>query len=798
MPTCDELATKAELQELRDQLNAVLGEKEDGSKVDLFAKGASNAVLQAGVGVTLLGMAKNVAPKAVTDIILEGAATGVTWQKLASMNTGIKAKFGNGTTGSLAGINAVANTAGNGAGVAQTAAKVGGTSGGSIMLLGNLVQIAGTLALNKATVDIMDARIEAEATGSRQALDQINNTMLRLYEKNNGEIAAASQDIENQNAVIANTQQQVYIAQSDISQLRSQNSDIYSKLEDANQTIYQLQVQNVEARQEIANLQNELTEAKVEFTKTLDSVETQLNSALEVIEILKADIESQDSRIATLEGKTYALEEKMLIYEIESRNMQYAFQDLREDLDALEQEDEEEALLKEIKSKLASAKLIIEQHRAAKNRRSGSGAAAMGQAAAAQTGVLELTNKLSSPDLNTTPVPTTITREDLQNNPQTFRDRFEALLDRISPNAVTPEQIEDLQTGIRTGVATDLTAIFGSMIVPRLDNIADATSEPKIAKGVQTGICNSLNGGSCPPTPTNPNPTQGLQGMNDGLNAKLAGLDLLQGAAILGYVKNTNEAVRHAKYGLEAVQGFADKAWKATHADKILNGITTALVVHNAIMLSSNLGQTIGDATSSVLNAIGIKDSEDNPIDVNTVIRAKMTELISSVIGSENYAALTKKIAAANRIYQSAANVLDLTRSLFDSARNVAELTAENTGKIGNALREAGAVYEDAYDLMQEKVNPQNQAQRRLEGLANTLGDLAEGASAIAEVSEEVIETKENIIQLKAERKQLEDETKLFLDAEKVKKDEAKAESQAETELAKIDFARDESDTGQE
>ena len=73
--------------------------------------------------------------------------------------------------------------------------------------------------------------------------------------------------------------------------------------------------------------------------------------------------------------------------------------------------------------------------------------------------------------------------------------------------------------------------------------------------------------------------------------------------------------------------------------------------------------------------------------------KAKMTELLSSVIGATNYEALTKKIAAANRIYQSAANVLDLTRSLFDSARNVAELTAENTGKIGNALRESGAVY---------------------------------------------------------------------------------------------------------
>jgi hypothetical protein len=45
MPTCDELATKAELQELRDQLNAVLGEKEGGGTATIFEKGLSPGLL---------------------------------------------------------------------------------------------------------------------------------------------------------------------------------------------------------------------------------------------------------------------------------------------------------------------------------------------------------------------------------------------------------------------------------------------------------------------------------------------------------------------------------------------------------------------------------------------------------------------------------------------------------------------------------------------------------------------------------------------------------------------------------
>ncbi|PSB05762.1 hypothetical protein C7B62_24500 [Pleurocapsa sp. CCALA 161] len=832
MPTCEELATKAELQELRDQLNAVLGDKEDGGKVDLFVKGASNTVLQAGVGVTLLGMAKNVAPKAVTDILLEGAATGVTWQKLASMNTGIRAKFGNGTTGSLAGVNAIANTAGNGAGAAQTAAKVGGTSAGGLMVLANLAQLAATLGINKATVDIFDYRINQEAAGTQLALDAQQASMLRMYEKNNSDIDAVNIEIANNKAIAAENRQNLQAVQADLSRQGREIGTFNSKLGEAQQQIIQLQTENAEHVARINELTEELSDTKADLTNQISIIETQLQTALEIIESQALEIEKVNERMTLYEARVTEIEARIADFEARTSEIETGFAELRADLDLIKElnpglvterpteEEQEYDKVTYYETYEQTYERLWQKHNIASSERKQwssivnfelqsevterltryeiqakrRGFTGNSKIADTQTGVLELTSKFSDPERLPGIIPTTITASDIANNPETFRDRFEALLDTISPNAVTPEQIEDLQTGIRTGVATDLTAIFGSMIVPRLDNIADATSERKISQGVQTGICNSLNGGSCPPTPTVPNPTQGLKGMNDSLNAKLAGLDLLQGTAILGYVKNTNEAVRHTTYGLEAVQGFADKAWKATHADKILNGITTALVLHNAVMLSNNLGQTIGDAASSVLNAIGIKDSNDQPFDVNTVIKAKMTELISSVIGSENYAALTAKIAAANRIYQSTANVLDLTRSLFDSARNVAELTAENTGKIGNALRDAGAVYEDAYDLMQEKVNPQNQAQRRLEGLSNTLGNLAEGASAIAEISSEVVETRENITQLKAERKQLEDETKLFLDTEKVKKDEDKAESQAETELAKIDFTRDESD----
>lgn len=768
MPTCDELATKAELQELRDQLNAVLGEKEDGSNTTLFAKGASNPLIQAGAGLTLLGMAKNVAPKAVVDILLESRPTGTTWQQMASANTGIKAKFGNGTTGSLAGVNAIANTAGSGAGVASTGAKVAGTGAGAVMLLGTLVQVAGTLALNKATVDIFDKRIEAEASGTRFALDQQNSMILRLHEKNQGDMDAINADVENQRIAIVNTQQSVAIAQSDIAQLNNQTSDIYSKLEDANQTIYQLQLQNAEAVAEINQLETELETAKVELLTAVNQVETQLDAALEIIETMRAEAEAQNERIAALEAIAYEIQSRMQVYEIENRNLWDAVQDLREDLDAVEQESEEEAQLREIKSKLASAKLIIEQHRAKLNK-GGGGAFATSQAAIAQSGVLKLTNKLGSPNLNLEPVSTTITREDLQNDPQTFRDRFEQLLDRISPDTMTPEEIADLRTGITTGVSTDLTALFGSMIIPRLDNLTDATSERKIAKGVQTGICNSLNGGGCPVTPGNPNPTQGLKGMQNNLGNWLGAGNLLQGQNIAGMVSRIDKTVHHKTWGLEKMQGFASTAWKATKADKIMNGINTVLLIHNAMMLSNNIGQTMSYALGQGLSVIGIKDnSTGEALDINRLVGDKIQSVLKGALGTTNYTALTAKLRAANRVYQTGANILSNVRSIIDSTQSIAETTGENVAVIGNALRQAGAVRENAYSYMPENLNNTSRVLNRLEKISGA-------ASAIEDITSEAVDIKDEVKEMRESQKEF-DEAKTKL-ADEMKKEDETAKS---------------------
>ena len=248
--------------------------------------------------------------------------------------------------------------------------------------------------------------------------------------------------------------------------------------------------------------------------------------------------------------------------------------------------------------------------------------------------------------------------------------------------------------------------------------------------------------------------------------------------------------VTNGAYGLQKIQGFAETAWKVTRADKIMAGVTMALTIHNAMMLSNNLASTISEALNMSLNALGIRNEEDKEIDIGAAVRNKINEVMSSILGAENYAALTARIAKANRIYQTGINLLDTTYSLFDSARTVAELTAEHTGKIGNALREAGAVYENAYEEMSEKINPQNTAMRKLGSFRDNIEVVSDAFDSVTEISSNVVEIQETIGQIQTEKQELKTEIDGFIEKQETEKDTAKTQAQVTTDISDNDFDR--------
>ncbi len=204
---------------------------------------------------------------------------------------------------------------------------------------------------------------------------------------------------------------------------------------------------------------------------------------------------------------------------------------------------------------------------------------------------------------------------------------------------------------------------------------------------------------------------------------------------------------------------FSKSVAKAARIDKIYNALTFFAVLHNAQMLSRSLVDTLLDTLSLGLATAGIGDAQEDgtisPIDFQSVINKTIEDKLKEILGAEVYANAKETWLKANRIYQSAANLTYSLRSLWDSARSLAELTGANVGRIGNALRRDGVVSEKAYPPMTENPSQLNSVMTRLE-------NLEDAASHLNSIASETFSIRETVDQFKKDR---EDFEKLVKDA---------------------------------
>lgn len=783
-PVCSDLATKAELQELRDQLNAVLGEKENGGTQEVFKAGVSGAGSLAAIGSTVYLATKDRAANAVVDLVLDNPVNEPIWRDLANGNAKWTKVKGSGARVPLPDLSKVGQVTGQAAGAGAGATAVAATASASMALLVGLVNIIGTLALNIATVKILDKRIDAEARGTQQSLDALNNGMLRLYSRNQEDIGAVQQQL-NDNAIITEQNRQVMEeVRFKANEAINKNQQLNSELDTANDAIAQLQVRNQRLAQEIVDYNADYEETTENLTQTITEVDNQLQTAIQIIETQKATIQEAELDILEVNKKTDSLDSRVTEVEEETERLRVQFEklgiDLSEDINDLD------ARVDDLEGKVILTEKWVAQNRST----GGSSAPATRATADAQTKLLDLTAKLGGQTNNVT-----IRDTNIYNNTNPFTNIFNQLFNNVGGGDVNQEQLDTLRADLGIDFSTLLTAGLTATVVPDLNRLLDRTSTDNIARGTEQGICQSLNN----PSPCNASagstPTQGLKGMKDFLknqaDAIAAGLGLANlgaNASILGIVQSTNNIVSNATTGVKATKQFLDKAWEATGADKVLNAITTALVIHNGVQLSTNLTATVTETASVVLDAMGVEDAQGNPFDVTTILRTKLNDLMTRLVGAENYAALTTKLAQFNRIYQSTANVLDSTRDLFDSAHSVAELTATNTGKIGNALLEAGVVYEDSYQEMTERINPQSKALARIEGFRDSLDSIEESVSTVSNIASEVVSTRESYGELIQTRDDWREENQAVVDEIRLEKEQTKVESQADTDLEETDF----------
>lgn len=227
---------------------------------------------------------------------------------------------------------------------------------------------------------------------------------------------------------------------------------------------------------------------------------------------------------------------------------------------------------------------------------------------------------------------------------------------------------------------------------------------PQLETAAATGTCRTTRPGGCMNKALNDSANQinanTANQANNLLNAFSAGSNVAQMTLL-----NTINTKLGAQLPNGGISGKLERFSKWMQLDRLLNMLTFAATIHNAFMLSNDVGQTLLGAINNVLQFIGLKDDKGENIDVGQIISSTIENTIKAIVGTENYQAITTSWAKANRIYQATTNVVMSFSNIGHTIVNGLEIIGGMNGKIGNALRIWGVVGERAYQWFNPQPN---------------------------------------------------------------------------------------------
>lgn len=221
--------------------------------------------------------------------------------------------------------------------------------------------------------------------------------------------------------------------------------------------------------------------------------------------------------------------------------------------------------------------------------------------------------------------------------------------------------------------------------------------------------------------------------------------------------------------------------------DRTLAVMNLATNIHNAALLTRDIGETLGSVVDNVINLTPLRftNSEGSQVQFTDFIGTNFRAFMISVLGAENYLSLVLNWQKASMILNSAAQVLNTTQSMIDPISSAVEYGMGNVSKIGNSLREDGVVSENAYPAMDETIRARRV--NRFERLNDTLEGAENIASNLSSVTSSAVSIKEDYKQLREDAKDLKDKANAFNTADS----EARAALKAElpTEITPITLA---------
>ena len=356
----------------------------------------------------------------------------------------------------------------------------------------------------------------------------------------------------------------------------------------------------------------------------------------------------------------------------------------------------------------------------------------------------------------------------------------------VSNGAQTGVQVSTPTTATTTSVtqtppATETVNLnpdfdWASILTPLLvGSYGTSQFRSEVKTQTEQAICNSTGTGGCVKNDVFSPLKSKLDDIFTGLGLIGEGANLSLSNSILNRVTDIQNQVNSPAIGLQATRNFLNNAWNSTIIDKSLNAANFVLTLHNSVLLSTNVAETVLQTLNVVLDIFGVTDAEGNPLDIAAFLTNALNKFATGVLGAETVTQLGVQLTALNRIYQAGMNILDNVTDLADTIIDLDEQTGENVAKIGNALRRSGSIDFNAYDQMVEDLD----VRRRSKWLArlDAVEDLTDTIYAIAD---NIRDIKDIGLELKDNRNEL---TTILSEARTALRD---TENQTETDISAL------------
>lgn len=754
---CEDLATKAELQELRNQINQLLGQpEEEGSLIDVLGLGSLDGTLLAGT-IFLAGTA-------MQDLQLAGSFGSNVGQALLKNQAQFVKVTGRGVQSNLNGLQQVAKANAGKAAIGAQGAKLASSSLG---LVANLATIIGTLGLNIATVNILGNRIDQNEK-NQLLWNQDYSNLINILSRNNQVIEEANADIETLQENIADQQQinselldEIESAQENIDELSANAEKQEQAYNELTTTLEDFKTQVAEFEADTGEVIEGLETTITDLESSLITAKTNIDTLYEAIENLSTNLADAEARITEQEVKITQLEIITSVQIAELTNLQIAV--------------ESDQNLTDARLDSLEAQIVL-----AKNSVSGGGgtsSAVRNSISNQQNKTLELMNNLAGNPISDLP---DIQPYEFDNPDNPFDDIFNQLLPQITPGTGGDlnVDIDELSTRLNDDFTNTLTTLGIVGITTTVNDIFQQTTQEAIGAAAEAAACKTAAPGGCMARDIKDPILNGQNNVQNNISNILQGLDLVQGQNILNIVQDTNN--------------FMKKAWSSTRMDKVLNVLNTVLAFHNALMLSRNLGQTLGDVASQALQFLGIRDAEDNPIDINSVIGNTVNTWITNIVGAETYANIQQSWTNLNRIMVAGQGILYSVQGIKNAVLEAQEIVGNWTAKIGNNLQVQGIFEDDSYPWMNENINfrnPFNKFLQKIDTTEEIVGQVNGLVSSGIEAQENFNELFEQNSELKTASQELQETLSNYSETKETEVAEQTLES-ASPEIENVDVVK--------